>query len=179
MFREEVEEKETNLKTDFLAVEEEEIVDEARAVVIVYKDTSGDNGGFQILLVRNKAPLGGEDDRVHILPGGAINQGESPQKALAREMEEELGVDLDPESLDPPFTHFAYDNEFSKNGVERASNTCFSLRADEQYHDLTDLPQVNEVAEAVWVSPQEALGKLRWSSQRRAVEEWLERIHHQ
>ncbi len=35
------------------------------------------------------------------LPGGKIEPGESPESALAREIEEELGVKLDPSDLNP------------------------------------------------------------------------------
>jgi 8-oxo-dGTP diphosphatase len=53
----------------------------------------------RILLQRRR--LGGEHGGLWEFPGGKVEPGESPQTAALREVEEELGVRLDPEAIRP------------------------------------------------------------------------------
>jgi 8-oxo-dGTP diphosphatase len=64
--------------------------------------------GGRVLLQRRR--LGSEHGGLWEFPGGKVEPGESPQSALLREIEEELGVGLDPASLAP--LSFACDPEW-------------------------------------------------------------------
>ncbi len=57
------------------------------------------DAGSRLLLVRRPPgrPLAG----LWELPGGKIEDGETPEAALVRELDEELGVAADPANLDP------------------------------------------------------------------------------
>ncbi len=62
----------------------------ARSAVLV---TKGDN---VLLIERVKAP----EPVYYVLPGGGIEEGETPEQAAIREMKEELGVDIEVESVE-------------------------------------------------------------------------------
>jgi 8-oxo-dGTP diphosphatase len=53
----------------------------------------------EILL--QKRPEGRQMGGLWEFPGGKVEQGESPESALVRELKEELGVDVDPSNLIP------------------------------------------------------------------------------
>lgn len=61
----------------------------------------------RILLQRRR--LGGEHGGLWEFPGGKVEPGETPQSAAVREIEEELGVRLDPAALMP--ISFASDSQ--------------------------------------------------------------------
>jgi 8-oxo-dGTP diphosphatase len=64
-----------------------------------------DTPTWLVALRRKDAHLGGTWE----LPGGKVEPGESPAEALARELEEELGIRVDPAELSPlTFSHHRY-----------------------------------------------------------------------
>ncbi|GHG61792.1 NUDIX hydrolase [Streptomyces griseocarneus] len=81
----------------------------------------------------------------YYLPGGKPEPGESAHEALIREIREELGVDLLPETIAPAFTVRAPAHG-APAGTE-VRMTCFT--AD---HSGTPAPR-GEIAEVAWLSP--------------------------
>ncbi|WEK46834.1 MAG: NUDIX domain-containing protein [Candidatus Andeanibacterium colombiense] len=57
-----------------------------------------DSGG-RVLMYRR--PLGKQHGGLWEFPGGKVENGETPADALVREIEEELGIELDPAALEP------------------------------------------------------------------------------
>lgn len=91
----------------------------------------------QILSTRSK----GKD--IFYLPGGKREQGESDQEALTREIQEELSVDLQPESLQYFGTFEAQAHGQTKNVLVRM--TCYTGTYTGQ------LQAASEIEEMVWL----------------------------
>jgi len=76
--------------------------------------------------------------------GGKIEPHESPAQALARELEEELGISIAPDAPE-------YLGEFTAQAANETGHTvsaaCFYLRAD------FNVSPTREIDEAVWVAP--------------------------
>ena len=94
-----------------------------------------DNG--KVLCVRTKGK-----DKFYI-PGGKIDPGETPEAALIREIEEELGVLLDESTLLPAITIVAAAHGFGAG--QNVEMQCFYA----EYHGL--LSKNAEIEEIKWV----------------------------
>ena len=77
-------------------------------------------------------------------PGGKIEPHELPVHALARELEEELGLDIDPEQA-------AYLGHFS---APAANEPGFVVHAEIfQLHIDVDVTPAAEIEEVIWIDP--------------------------
>ena len=47
----------------------------------------------------------------YVLPGGQIEESESPIEAAIREIKEEVQLTFKPEELKPSFSYYSYDNQ--------------------------------------------------------------------
>lgn len=61
----------------------------------------GKNNGEEIKILLAKRPAHKVMSGSWEFPGGKIEQGETPEQALARELKEELGIDVDTKDLTP------------------------------------------------------------------------------
>ena len=96
------------------------------------------NADGQTLLVRKRATT------AFMQPGGKIDAGESPVQALARELEEELGLVIDP-------TQATFLGQFS---APAANEPGFVVQAE--IFQLTIDAEVSpaaEIEEVIWVDP--------------------------
>ena len=92
----------------------------------------------QVLLVRKRS------SSVFIQPGGKIEPGEDPIPALVRELDEELGVQLEPSSA-------AYLGEFEAAAVNEPGR---SVRAHAYACSIKGNPKAQaEIEELAWVEP--------------------------
>lgn len=73
-------------------------------------------------------------------PGGKVEAGEVPKVALVRELREELGIEIDPDALDP----VAFSESPGDRHVVLLLYRCRSWRGE---------PQALEAAELCWVAP--------------------------
>ena len=81
---------------------------------------------------------------VFYIPGGKRELGESDQKALIREIKEELSVDLRPDSLEYFGTWSAQAHGHAKGVLVKM--TCYSASYDGQLHPAS------EIAEMIWLN---------------------------
>lgn len=81
-------------------------------------------------------------------PGGKIEAGETPQEALAREIQEELGCTVTVNDLVTTTDH-----EYDFGIVSLSTYRC-SL--------VSGIPTLTEHSESVWISA-ESLGELEWA----------------
>ncbi|MFH1806167.1 MAG: NUDIX domain-containing protein [Pseudomonadota bacterium] len=95
--------------------------------------------GTKILAVRTR-----DRDRFY-LPGGKIDAGESPQNALIREIHEELGVALIPDSLTRLGIFTGSGHNLPPDA--RIEMTCFSASYTGQFQPG------REIAEYAWLGP--------------------------
>lgn len=96
------------------------------------------NEAGEVLLVRKRG------SSVFIQPGGKIEPGEDPLVALARELDEELGVRLDPSGT-------AWLGEFSAPAVHEPGHTVL---AQAYGCRIIGVPRpLAEIAELQWIDP--------------------------
>ena len=115
------------------------------ASVIVLRD-----GPLEVLLLRRHD----ESSFVPgawVFPGGAIEPGETPALAAARETREECGLELDPESLVPT------SRWITPVGVPKRFDTWFFLASVSR--DATVTIDGREIVDALWIPPAEALAR--------------------
>ena len=117
------------------------------------------NGAGEILLIRNSYG----DTRQYVLPGGGVRPWETPERAAAREVREELG--LTPAALTLVSTHFS--------GAEGKRDTIHLFRAETDRQPIADNW---EVAEARFFAP-ETLPDATSAATRRRVAEHLGERH--
>ena len=99
----------------------------------------------RVLLQRRK--LGGEHGGLWEFPGGKVEPGESPQMAIRREIEEEIGVVLDPAALAP--LAFASDAEVPsppRKAYVILLYTCRIWQGEAECHDGEEIR---------WFAPEE------------------------
>ena len=86
-----------------------------------------------------------------VFPGGAIEDGESPAVAAARETFEEAGLQLDPDEL------VLTSRWITPEGIPKRFDTCFFLaRVARDAHVTID---GREIVESIWLTPADALAR--------------------
>ena len=115
------------------------------ASVIVLRD-----GPLEVLLLRrndNSSFVPG----AWVFPGGAIDGGETPEEAAARETFEEAGLRVDPAQF------VATSRWITPAGIPKRFDTWFFIVRIERDAEVTI--DGNEIVEAMWITPAEALAR--------------------
>lgn len=114
----------------------------------------------KILALKTRA--GGED--YWVLPGGKIEYGETPEKALEREIEEEISCSV--EIGDPAGMYHFFTGPDGEG--EQVVLTAFEAGIGDQEVDLSDNPADENIVEYRWLEPREFMD--------RTVNDSLERL---
>lgn len=84
------------------------------------------------------------------LPGGVVEQGETPRRGAAREFTEETGVELDPNNLEFAFVRFR------RRDRDEGDSTYFVFKTLVDDKNLEVKPQDTDEVEYIrWMSPEE------------------------
>lgn len=102
----------------------------------------------QYLFIRQNKPTGAYPHTLHI-PGGGINDGEDPAEAVRREIEEEVGLEV--ENLEP----FDFDWDITNYRSEPTLLVFLRFTGDSRG---TDAQAGSDAAEVLWI-PRDELGK--------------------
>jgi ADP-ribose pyrophosphatase YjhB (NUDIX family) len=111
-----------------------------------------------VLLVRDPR----EEKEIWELPGGRLNVGEDPKEGLAREIFEELGVDVD--------VHDVLHVEQFLQGSEGNNTLMIAYRASLSEPEAVLLPDSKEIAEVRFVPVNEVLDLNLFPEYRRTLE---------
>ena len=133
-------------------------------VAVIYRD-GGDEPEF--LLMHRKLHWKGWE-----LPKGGINEGETEEAALAREIEEETGLRVDIVGKVPVTISYDYSENFQKQFKTRgAEQSVYLARYKPGEIFLSD-----EHDDFRWATFQEALQLLRYDGQKQALERAFEML---
>ena len=99
------------------------------------------NRGGEVLLVRKR------DTAIFMQPGGKIDPGETPARALIRELDEELGLEITESQLHPL-------GEFQASAANEPGRQLQAhLFRVTELRNLQGLSPAQEIAELAWVNP--------------------------
>ncbi len=113
-----------------------------RPVIRVAAAVIVDDAG-RLLLVRKRGT------KMFMQPGGKLEAGETPAVALARELEEEIGVRLDPH-------HFEY---LGRYDTDAANESGHGLDAEMfLVHIREPVAAASEIEEVIWIHPRDMVG---------------------
>lgn len=118
----------------------------------------------KVLLVRNS-------EAHWQLPGGRLNEGESPLEGIVREIKEELGADINPVSI---FDTFVFQSKSSGRWHYAVVYVCKLLSKVGDLKDLT-----GEAAQIVWVGSAKETdhlvndGSIMWKEYKQVLEKYF------
>ena len=109
--------------------------------------------GDDIVLIKK---VGGPYDGKLDLPGGTIEFGETPVKALIREIKEELNIDIHENEI--KYLVGSTSSNIKSDMIDNHFNECYIITKD---LDISDIKlQEEEVAEIKWFSKKEILDRI-------------------
>ncbi|GAB2565155.1 NUDIX hydrolase [Gracilibacillus alcaliphilus] len=119
--------------------------------------------GDHILLVQNKEESA---DYTWSLPGGVIEQNETLEKALSREVNEEVGLDV--QSMKLAYIHESFIRENAAHSLVTVFKVEVDCKAAPQINDPDD-----EIVQIKWVPVNELSHFIKNSNVLKPLAEWL------
>lgn len=127
------------------------------------------NRAGEVLLIRPHSYAENE----WTLPGGGVEQGESPVAAMRRELAEELGIRCEAPDELPVRNRFIYSDEYKRKrrlDHDGQDAVMFFIRLPE---DTSLHLQAEEIADARWFRPDEAAAAFPVTNQRVVFQECM------
>lgn len=118
----------------------------------------------KLLVLKTKA----SGETYHVLPGGKIEYGESPRKALKREIREEISCSI--EIGDPVGMYYFFKGPEDEG--DQVVLTVFEGDVRDQEVDITDNPADEGIVEAIWMRPEKLIEKSGNSSLKELIRDY-------
>ena len=81
---------------------------------------------IKVLLINNENILLGNERSIYQFPGGHLEEGETFEECLKREIKEETGIDIENNEIEKPFMKVSYLNkDYPTKGVNRKSEIYY------------------------------------------------------
>lgn len=81
---------------------------------------------IKVLLINNRNILLGNERSIYQFPGGHLEEGETFEECLKREIKEETGIDIENNEIEKPFMKVSYFNkDYPTKGVNRKSEIYY------------------------------------------------------
>lgn len=105
---------------------------------LTHEDITDVSVRTKALIIRDNEILLGHENNILEFPGGHLEDKETKEECLVREIREETGIDIDKSSISKPFLKIEYLNkDYPKKGINRSSLIYYYIINTKKEVDLS------------------------------------------